>query len=53
MIDGRTQNEKDLTMLVKRLVEKIRKVNPDDEFCRQALIFLDRKNLTRVTDIFR
>jgi len=51
--DDRTQNEKDLTMLIKQLVRRIRRDSPDDPLCERALDYLVRKNLIRQTDCLR
>lgn len=51
--DDRTKNEKDLTMLVKRLVRKLSKVSPQDPIIQQTLEWLDRKRFTRHTDLLR
>jgi len=51
--DDRTQNEKDLTMLIKQLVRRIRRDSPDDPLCEKALDYLVRKNLIRQTDVLR
>lgn len=51
--DHRTENERNLTMLVKQLVKKVRKTSPDDKLCTMAVDYLVRKNLIRTTDILR
>jgi hypothetical protein len=51
--DNRTQNEKDLTMLIQKLIRRIRKSNPTDQLCEEVLDYLVRKNLVRGTDVLR
>ena len=51
--DERTQNEKDLTLLVLRLVRSLEKHEGKTAQCTLALEYLKSKNLLRATDILR
>lgn len=51
--DDRTRNEKDLTMIIKRLVRKIERLSPQDPIIHETLTWLDKNKFTRHTDFLR
>ena len=53
--DDRTQNEKDLTMLMLQFIRRLRKLTSQENepLCVKALDFLNRKKLIRQTDVLR
>lgn len=51
--DERTPTERELTMLIQRLVRIIRKTDPNSDAAHRAIDYIARKQLTRVTDILR